>query len=104
MDWRELAAEVGVCHKTVVYILHDILGYRKLAARLISYEISEVQQWHRYAVAQALLDRHKREGDNFHGRIVVAMNKTWVRSYEQNINGGISVLLVQIKFTLQNVL
>ena len=23
---RELAAEVGVCHKTVLHILHDILG------------------------------------------------------------------------------
>ena len=30
---RELAAEVGVCHKTVLHILHDILDYRKLAAR-----------------------------------------------------------------------
>ena len=32
---RELAAEVGVCHKTVLNILYDILGYRKLAARWI---------------------------------------------------------------------
>ena len=29
----ELAAAVGVCHKTVLHILHDILRYRKLAAR-----------------------------------------------------------------------
>ena len=29
---HELAAEVGVCHKTVLHILHDILGYHKLAA------------------------------------------------------------------------
>ena len=42
---RELPAEVGVCHKTVLHILHDILGYRKL------HDISQVQQWQRYAAA-----------------------------------------------------
>ena len=39
---RELAAELGVCQKTVLHILHDILGYCKLAARCIPHEISEV--------------------------------------------------------------
>lgn len=62
---RELAAEVGVCHKTVLHILHDILGYRKIAARWIPHEISEIQQCHRYAVAQALFNRYQREGDDF---------------------------------------
>ena len=80
---EELAAEVGVCHKTVLLILHDILGYRKLAARWIPHEISKVQQWHHFAVAQALLDRYQREGDDFLGRIV-AMDETWTRSYEPN--------------------
>ena len=74
-----LAAEVGVCHKTVLHILHDIVCYRKLAARSVPHEISKVQQWHRYTVAQALLDRYEREGDVFLGRIVV-MDKTWARS------------------------
>ena len=80
---RELAAEVGVCHKTVLLIVHDIPGYRKLAARWIPHEISEVQQWHQFAVAQALLDRYQRAGDGFLGRIV-AMDETWTRSYEPN--------------------
>ena len=44
---RELAAEVGVCQKIVLHILHDIPVYSKLAARWIPHEISEVQQWHR---------------------------------------------------------
>ena len=26
----ELAAEVGVCHRTELHVVHDILGYRKL--------------------------------------------------------------------------
>ena len=74
---RELAAEFGVCHKTVLHILHDILRYRKLPARWIPHEISEVQQWHRYAVAQVLLDLYQSEDDDFLGRIVV-MTKPWL--------------------------
>ena len=38
---RELAAEVGVCHKTVLHILHDILGYRKIAAHWVPRTLSE---------------------------------------------------------------
>ena len=79
---RELAAEVWVYHKTVLHILYDILGYRKLAIRWIPHEISEMQQWHRYAIAHFLLDRYQREGDDFLGRIV-AIEETWDRSYER---------------------
>ena len=64
---HELAAEVGVCHRTLLHIVLDILGYCKLAAHWIPHEISEVQQWHSYAVAQAFLDRCQRECDNFLG-------------------------------------
>ena len=76
----ELAAKVGLCHKTVL----SILGYHKLAERWIPHEISEVQQWHRQAVTQALLDRYQREGDDFLGRIVT-VDETWARSYETKI-------------------
>ena len=79
-----LAAEVGVCHKTVLHILNCILGSRKLAARWITHEISSVQQWHRYEIAQALLDRYQRESEHLLGRIV-AMDETWTRSYESNL-------------------
>ena len=44
MDSRKLEVEVGVCHKTVLHILNDILGYRELAARWILHEVSDVQQ------------------------------------------------------------
>ena len=78
---RELAAVVGVYHKTVFHIMHDTLGYRKLAAHWIPHEISEVQQWHFSAVAQALLHLYQRD---FLGRIV-AVDETWARSYEPNL-------------------
>ena len=45
---RELVTEVEICHKTVLHILHDILGYRKFAARSIPHEISKVQQWYQW--------------------------------------------------------
>ena len=77
---RELAAEVWVCHKTVLHIL----GYRKLAAGWIPHKISELQHWHGYGVAQALFDQYQREGDDFLGRID-AMDETWARSYEPNL-------------------
>ena len=38
-DRQWTATEIGVSHKTVLHILHDILGYPKFAARWIS------QQW-----------------------------------------------------------
>ena len=75
----EVAAEVEVRHKTALHVLYGILDYRKIAERCTLHEISEVQQWHRYAVAHALLDQYQKEGDYFLGRIV-AMNETWIRS------------------------
>ena len=81
---HELAVEVGVCHKTLLCILHNILSYCNLATHWIPHEISEVQQWHCYAVTQALLERYQREGDDFLGRIIT-MDDTWARSYEPNL-------------------
>jgi len=80
----ELAAEVGLCHKTVLHILHDILGYRKIAEHWGPHKLSEVQQWQRYAIAQDLLNRYQREGDAFLGRIVT-LDETWARSYEPHL-------------------
>ena len=72
-----------------------------LLARRIPHEISEVQQWHCCAVAQALLDRYLREGDDFVGWIV-AVDETWLAQTNQTwnanqMNGSIPVLLVQRK-------
>ena len=79
-----VAAEEGVCHKTVLHILHDILGYRKIAAHWVSHTLSEVQQWQRYATAQDLLNRYQKEGDDFLGRIVT-LDETWALSYEPHL-------------------
>ena len=103
----ELAAEVGVCHKTLLHILHDILGYRKFAARGIPHEISAVQ-WHHQEIAQGLLDLYQREGHDFLGRNI-ATDETWARAYEPNLKRhskerSIPIFLVQRKCALRNVL
>jgi len=103
----ELAAEVGICHKTVLHILHDILGYRKIAAHWVSHTLSEVQQWQRYAIAQDLLNQNQREGDDFLGRIVT-LDKTWAHLYEPHLkrqsNGSILVPLFQRKCAVHRVM
>ena len=76
----ELAAEVRICYKTVLHIL----DYHKLAVHWIPHEISEVQQWHCYAVAQVLLDQCRRECNVFLGRIVT-MDDVWACWYEPNL-------------------
>ena len=101
---RELAAEVWVCHKTMLHIL----SYCKPETSWIPHEISEVQQGYHYADVQALLDQYRREGDDFLGQIV-AMDETWLAHMNQTwnanqMNGSILVLLVQRKCTLHKVL
>jgi hypothetical protein len=68
----------------VLHILHDILGHRKIAARWVPHEITEVQQWHLYGIAQDMLNRYQREGDDFLGRIITT-DETWARSYEPQL-------------------
>ena len=50
----------------------------------IPHEISEVQQWHSYAVTHALLDRYQWENNDFLGRIIV-MDEIWAHSCEPNL-------------------
>ena len=49
-----------------------------------THSLSEVQQWQQYAIAQDLLNRYQREGDDFLGRIVT-LDETWARSYESHL-------------------
>ena len=100
----ELAAEVWVCHKTVLHIL----CYHQLAVRWICHEISKVQQWHCYAVAQVLLNQYKKEGDDFLGWIIT-MDETCARSNEptwnaNQINGSILVLMFIVVYDIDGVI
>ena len=59
-------------------------GLPQICSALDTPEISEVQQWHRYVVAQALLDRYQRVGEDFLDETslwtkpgLAQMNQTW---------------------------
>ena len=65
---RNLTAEVGVCHKTVLHILHDILICRKFIARWIPHIISEMQQWHRRVGSDGSMSASGSTGPGFKPR------------------------------------
>ena len=56
----------------------------QIAAHWAPHTLSEVQQWKRYAIAQDLLNRYQREGDDFLGRIIT-LDETWTCSYEPHL-------------------
>ncbi|PNF36497.1 hypothetical protein B7P43_G15880 [Cryptotermes secundus] len=51
---HELARETGLVHTTVLHILKECLGMRKIASRWVLHDLTEVQKWQ--AVAD-LFDR-----------------------------------------------
>jgi len=42
---RELARETGLAHTTVLHILKERLGMRKIASRLVPHDLTEMQKW-----------------------------------------------------------
>ena len=76
MDCASVSNGSRSMSKTVFLILHGILCHCKPAARWIPNEISEVQRVHCYAVAQTLLDRYHREGDDFLERNLGSLIRT----------------------------
>ncbi|KAJ4438021.1 hypothetical protein ANN_13960 [Periplaneta americana] len=65
---RELAAEVRVCHKTVLHILQDILGYRKitgLAQALLTTFLDESSLWTKPGLAHRNQPNLKRQSNEW---------------------------------------
>ncbi|XP_035212257.1 histone-lysine N-methyltransferase SETMAR-like [Stegodyphus dumicola] len=60
------------------------LNMRKIASRCVPHRLTEVQKWHRYALAGTQLERYRNEGDAFLQRIV-AIDETWPRAYEPEL-------------------
>lgn len=80
----EIAETLGISQSTVHYILTNKLGKRKISARWVPHNLSPDQLQYRVSVARQLLARHRREGNNFLHRIV-AIDETWLRSYEPEL-------------------
>ena len=43
--FRELARETGLAHTTVLHILKECLGMRKIASRRVLHDLTEMQKW-----------------------------------------------------------
>jgi histone-lysine N-methyltransferase SETMAR len=80
----ELSREVGIASSTIHAILTKTLGMRKICARWIPHNLTEVQMWQRMETARLHLDRYAREGEAFLRRIIT-MDETWARSYEPEL-------------------
>ncbi|PNF23867.1 hypothetical protein B7P43_G13737 [Cryptotermes secundus] len=78
---RELAQETGLAYTTVLHILKECLGMRKIASRWVPHDLMEMQKWLRYNTARNHLECYEREGEAFLCRIIT-LDKTWAKSYE----------------------
>ena len=81
---RELARETGLAHMTVLHILKERLGMRKIASRWVPHDLTEMQKWLRYDAARNHLERYEREGEAFLCRIIT-LDETWAKSYEPQL-------------------
>ena len=77
---EEIAQALGISHGTVLTILHDRLGKRKLTACWVPKSLSNEQMATRASVCSALL-KHFRSKDDFLLRLVT-VDETWVHYYE----------------------
>ena len=68
---RELARQTGLAHKTVLNILKESLGMRKIASRWVPHDLTEMQKWLRYDAARNHLERYE--------RISYAVSLCWMR-------------------------
>jgi len=68
---RELARETGLVHTTVLHILKERPGMRKIASRWVPHDLTEMQKWLPHDAARNHLQRYEREGEAFLRRIIM---------------------------------
>ena len=78
---RELARQTGLAHTTVLHILKERLGMRKIASQWVPHDLTEMQKWLRYDAARNHLECYEREGEAFL-RHIITLDETWAKSYE----------------------
>lgn len=81
---EELSQELSICPQSVLTILTQKLGMRKICARWVPHALSSEQKENRVRIAQQLRLRWRREGESFLNRIIT-LDETWVRAYEPEL-------------------
>lgn len=77
---REIVEETGVSKGTVISILHDKLGMKKMCARWVPHLLSADNKRNRVVSSMALLERMRRNPDEFLRRLVT-VDETWIHHY-----------------------
>ena len=75
----EIAQALGISHGSILTILHNRLGMRKLTARWVPKSLSHEQMATRASVCSALLKRFRSKDDFLLG--LVTVDETWVHNY-----------------------
>ena len=78
---EEIALQLGISQGTTYSLVHDILGFHKIAARWMPKHLTEEHKRNRQHICSNFLQRYNREGDNFLNCIITG-DETWVHHYE----------------------
>ena len=78
---REVSEMLGISVGSAQFVIHDVLGYRKLCARWVPHMLSPELKLNRSRVSEELLARYTDEGEAFIRRIVTG-DETWVHHYD----------------------
>ena len=80
----DIAQELGISHGSVYTILTERLNMRKIAALWVPHCLSKVEKDRRVKLCTQLLRQYHYEGKNMLKR-VVAIDETWIRSFEPEL-------------------
>lgn len=81
---EELSQELSISPQSVLTILTDNLGLKKICARWVPHALSQEQKDNRVRIARQLRSRWRREGESFLNQIIT-LDETWVRAYEPEL-------------------
>ena len=80
----DIAQELGISHGSVHTILTECLNMIKIAAHWVPHCLSKVGKDRRVKICTQLLHQYHNEAENMLKR-VVAIDETWIRSFEQEL-------------------
>lgn len=80
MTEREIAQDIGISNGSVHHILHDVLGMRRVTARLVPKHLDLLQKEYRKNVSEEMIFEHGND-PTFIKRIITG-DETWVYEYD----------------------
>ena len=77
---REISSELGISYGTAQHIVVDVLGMRRVVARLVPKDLNFVQKHHRKTVAEEMISEAQSD-PTFMKRIITG-DETWVYEFD----------------------